>query len=359
MFGLKRVAKAGRKRVGVAWFLSSPLSSTKAEDKEKKEQAQKSKVVTEEQMQDYLHEAHGIAAERNLSMDGDEAVQGAAFLANGPAQYVTGGDIEALMKQDLKPKGWGVFRENEADDLGVMSNYFTVPALAKALRDRETALQVCAQLMQENKSEEMRDILAPYLRDNVMKRRNKRRPLDLNTNFNRDDLVILQRFLHRMPRQVFNARELRASVVIPLCNDNGVASVLFEKRPITMRKHKGEVCFPGGMVDEDADSTIIQTSLRETSEELGIPGDAIDVLGILRCNWAEVEHLTGVAVTPVVGWMGELNDLSVNPNPDEVECFFTVPLKTLLDEGKLESQKKDTHTHPPSNPDTIHPAHFP
>lgn len=40
----------------------------------------------------------------------------------------------------------------------------------------------------------------------------------------------------------------RASVMIPLCNVDGVASVLFTKRASTMRAHKNEVCFPGGKV---------------------------------------------------------------------------------------------------------------
>jgi nudix motif 8 len=42
--------------------------------------------------------------------------------------------------------------------------------------------------------------------------------------------------------------------------------------------------------------------------------------------------MTGVAVTPVVGWLGELNELNLTPNPDEVESFFTVPFKDLLNE---------------------------
>lgn len=40
----------------------------------------------------------------------------------------------------------------------------------------------------------------------------------------------------------------RASVVIPLCNVDGVASVLFTKRSGRLRAHKNEVCFPGGKV---------------------------------------------------------------------------------------------------------------
>ena len=53
------------------------------------------------------------------------------------------------------------------------------------------------------------------------------------------------------------------------------------------------VCFPGGMVDEGVDNTIIQTSLREFEEELGIKPEKVEVLGILRCDWGEVASMTG------------------------------------------------------------------
>lgn len=84
------------------------------------------------------------------------------------------------------------------------------------------------------------------------------------------------------------------------------------------------------MVDEGIDQTVIETSLREMSEEMGIPQDRVDVLGILRCNWTEVASITGVAVTPVVGFIGELSTIQLSPNPDEVQEHFTVPLKDLL-----------------------------
>ena len=58
------------------------------------------------------------------------------------------------------------------------------------------------------------------------------------------------------------------------------------------------------------DSTIIQTSLREMQEELGIDSSAVEVLGVLRCNWNEVESMTGVAVTPVVCYVGDVEDVT-------------------------------------------------
>lgn len=146
-----------------------------------------------------------------------------------------------------------------------------------------------------------------------------------------------------MPRQVFQATVQRASVVIPLCNVDGVASILFERRSSTVRTHKQQVCFPGGMVDEGLDATIIQTSLREMQEELGIPPSKIEVLGIVRCNWHEVSSLTGISVTPVVGYIGEMKDLEefLNPNHDEVEQIFTVPMKDLLNRKYWEIKDKE------------------
>ena len=229
-------------------------------------------------------------------------------------------------------KGYGVFRENEMDDIAVLTNNFTSPAIARALREREEILHVCAALCEEGNLKELKQMLSPFLKINVDQKRNRRRSLDLREGFSRKHLVILQRYLHRLPRQVFQATRDRASVVIPLCNDTGTASILFEKRSARVRTHKHDVCFPGGKVDESSDSTIIQTSLREMEEELGIPQESVDVLGILRCNWSEVASMTGISVTPVVGYIGEIDDIQFKPNLDEVESYFTVPIKDLVDE---------------------------
>eukprot|EP01041_Mallomonas_annulata_P003821 gene3821-7611_t len=228
-------------------------------------------------------------------------------------------------------RGYGVFKENEKDDISALVDNFTAPALAKALREREDTLHVCAQLVDNQDFKELSHVLAPFLKTNVVKTRRKNL-LDLSGSIGRNELVILQKYLHRLPRQVFQPVEKRASVLIPLCNVDGVASILFERRASTMRTYKHQVCFPGGMVDEGVDSTVIQAALREMNEELGIPPEKADVLGILRCDWTEVASMTGIAVTPVVGFIGELNDLTIKPNFDEVEQYFTIPFKVLTDE---------------------------
>lgn len=227
----------------------------------------------------------------------------------------------------------GVFKECESEDVKLLVNNFTAPALAQALRDRDTILRQAAFFAHQGKQEQLQELLKPFLKDSIQKRRDRKYGLDLSKGFTRNALVIVQRQLHRMPRQVYHAGQRRASVVIPLCNVKGVASILFERRSSTVR-FGNQVCFPGGMLDEGVDSTIIQTSLREMEEELGISHDLIEVLGILRCNWNAVSHMTGIDVTPVVGFIGELTQITLAPNTDEVGEYFTVPVENLLDEHK-------------------------
>ena len=81
------------------------------------------------------------------------------------------------------------------------------------------------------------------------------------------------------------------------------------------------------------DQTIVSTSIREMKEEIGGLDDVtIEVLGVLRLNWGEVHHLTGVAVTPVVCYLGELPE-KLSPNADEVSEAFTIPLSDLMDKN--------------------------
>lgn len=95
-----------------------------------------------------------------------------------------------------------------------------------------------------------------------------------------------------------------------------------------------QVCFPGGMVEENLDVNIIETCLREMEEEIGFPSKDVDVLGVLRCDWSEVAKITGIGVTPVVGFCGELSRYELKPNASEVEELFTIPVYTLLDQEK-------------------------
>jgi hypothetical protein len=137
-------------------------------------------------------------------------------------------------------EGCGVFSENENDDIHFLVENFTSPALAKSLRDREETLHNCAELIVNQDYEALKEILQPFLKRNVVSRRQKHL-FDVTKPFDSSTLSFLQRHLQRMPRQVFRAAGKRASVIIPLCNVKGIPSILLERRSATVRTHKLEV----------------------------------------------------------------------------------------------------------------------
>ena len=110
----------------------------------------------------------------------------------------------------------------------------------------------------------------------------------------------------------------RAGVLVPLILGEGGADLLFTRRTDHVETHKGQISFPGGMVDE-VDADIVHTALREAEEELGIGADLIDVRGILDDHAVP----SGFIITPVVGILDALPLL--RPNPQEVAEAFTVP----------------------------------
>ncbi|KAL7540633.1 hypothetical protein ACHAXR_011554 [Thalassiosira sp. AJA248-18] len=241
----------------------------------------------------------------------------------------------------MKQSQLGVVREDPHDDMRLLLENYTAPALASALRDREDTLQHCANLLAHNQLDELSKVLRPYEQKYIIRRRHtKEKMLDFrHAGFDKHNIELLRKGLNRMPRRVSTAHSKRAGVVLPLCNVDGVPCILFEKRSRHLRAHPDEVCLPGGMVSGAEDKSIVQTCLREMEEEIGIGHNATAVLGVLRCNWGEVHHLVGVAVTPVVCFLGEIGEAELNPNPDEVAECFTVPLESFLDRERWVHKK--------------------
>src|ERR1044071_5659840 len=101
-------------------------------------------------------------------------------------------------------------------------------------------------------------------------------------------------------------------------------TVLLTLRPETMRKHPGQVSFPGGRIDPGDDGPVA-AALREAEEEIGLPPDAVEVIGIAD----RYRTVTGFEVTPVLGIVAP--DLPLSPHPGEVAALFEAPLHYLLD----------------------------
>jgi 8-oxo-dGTP pyrophosphatase MutT (NUDIX family) len=101
-------------------------------------------------------------------------------------------------------------------------------------------------------------------------------------------------------------------------------TVILTLRPETMRKHPGQVSFPGGRIDPGDDGPIA-AALREAEEEIGLPRSAVTVIGIAD----RYRTVTGFEVTPVLGIVPA--GLTLTPHPDEVAAVFEAPLHYLLD----------------------------
>ena len=114
-----------------------------------------------------------------------------------------------------------------------------------------------------------------------------------------------------------------AAVLIPI-TDRAEPGVIHTQRPAWLRSHAGQVAFPGGKVD-DTDENSIFAALREAEEELNIPPARVEVIGVADTYYSG----SGYSIAPVVGIIPP--DLELQPNPQEVEDWFEVPLAFLLD----------------------------
>ncbi len=114
-----------------------------------------------------------------------------------------------------------------------------------------------------------------------------------------------------------------AAVLVPVV-DRPQPGVILTLRPETMRKHPGQVSFPGGRIDPGDDGPIA-AALREAEEEIGLPPAAVEVIGVAD----RYRTVTGFEVTPVVGIVPP--GLALAPHADEVAAVFEVPLAYLLD----------------------------
>ncbi|MGH2739494.1 MAG: NUDIX hydrolase [Actinomycetota bacterium] len=114
-----------------------------------------------------------------------------------------------------------------------------------------------------------------------------------------------------------------AGVLVPLV-DLPDPFLVFTKRSDGVRDHKGEISFPGG-VRHAEDVDLVATALRETQEELGIPADAIEVLGSLPPTHTMV---TGYVIVPFVGVLAE--PPTYLPSPHEIDEVLEFQVHRLV-----------------------------
>lgn len=122
-------------------------------------------------------------------------------------------------------------------------------------------------------------------------------------------------------RTVEGAHLRRAAVAILLSPVDGRPAFALTRRALTLRRGAGNFALPGG--NTDPGETPVETALRETHEELGVPPDVSEPLGLLD----DFVTLGGHLVTPVILWSA--TPLTLIPNPSEVDRVWQVPLSDL------------------------------
>jgi 8-oxo-dGTP pyrophosphatase MutT (NUDIX family) len=115
-----------------------------------------------------------------------------------------------------------------------------------------------------------------------------------------------------------------AAVLVPLYLDTGSLHAVFTKRRDDLRRHAGEISFPGGRQDRP-DEDLRTTALREADEEIGLPPDAVDLVGALPPTGTFV---TSYKIPPFVGVI-EPGHAWV-PQPTEVEQVLELSLPDLI-----------------------------
>jgi len=115
-----------------------------------------------------------------------------------------------------------------------------------------------------------------------------------------------------------------AAVLVPLVERDDGYRVLLTRRTEDLKRHAGQIAFPGGRVDP-VDCDAVACALRETEEEIGLDRRHVDIVGELD------PYITGSGfrITPIVAFVRTPFELRIDPR--EVAEAFEVPLVHFLD----------------------------
>ena len=123
-----------------------------------------------------------------------------------------------------------------------------------------------------------------------------------------------------------------AAVLVAVTN-RAEPGVILTERAAGLRRHAGQIAFPGGRIDAGEDA--VAAALREAEEEVAIPRDAVEVIGIAD----RYRTVSAYEVTPVIGVVPP--DLRLVASEAEVASVFEAPLAFLLDRANHRQATRD------------------
>ena len=122
---------------------------------------------------------------------------------------------------------------------------------------------------------------------------------------------------------------INAAVIVFIYYKQKDLSVLLNKRSLLVEHHKGEISFPGGVMDH-TDKSILDTALREAEEEMGIKPADVEIASQL----SSVITRTNFLITPFVGIIPESYPFVINK--EEIDQILEIPLANMI--KQLEQQ---------------------
>ena len=135
---------------------------------------------------------------------------------------------------------------------------------------------------------------------------------------------------------------IAAAVLVPIVDHAGEPYMLFAKRTDRVGHHKGQISFPGGVIDP-GDASSVDAALREAEEEIALPRAAVEPLGTLD----DTETVaTRFVITPIVGAVWQ--PVAWQPDGNEIEKVIEVPFALLAAEGscRVEHWERDGVSRP-------------
>ena len=125
-----------------------------------------------------------------------------------------------------------------------------------------------------------------------------------------------------------------AAVLIPVVPRDGGANILLTRRSVALRRHAGQVAFPGGRIDPE-DAGPIEAALREAEEEIGLARRLVRPIGYLDLYLSN----SGYRIAPVVALADASMELHLNPA--EVSGIFECPLSFLMDQANHVAESRE------------------
>ena len=137
---------------------------------------------------------------------------------------------------------------------------------------------------------------------------------------------------NRFPKENQENDGIPASILLLLYPLEGEWFFFLTKRSQDVENHKGQISFPGGVVEENESK--MNAAIRETNEEIGVDKDVIKIIGTLTPLYIPISNFH---ISPYVGWTEERPQTKVQGT--EVKRVFSVSINDLVLEKNLKTKR--------------------